>query len=259
MKLNTIILTISSIFFTLILNNCKSTYKCLDESCESGKARLESRYCDLYEGEVLNGRPFGFGVMNYVSEKCIDEGYSRGSRQHLKSYSGFWANDKNGITRWNGKGEMFYDNGIRLTANFKDDNIPIDSEIYISFPSGTTIKGSWGVYDNFLKEKSIYMGCSGNCLDGEGTLILRGGKLFKGKFKKGRLYGECHKIGNFYSQKGTCIENNLMSGEMKCSLEDSEQCKNILINEIKSASKDLKKEIPLSNVKLLITEKYNEM
>lgn len=102
----------------------------------------------IYEGKILNGRPYGQGKLTFPNGKVIEGEF------------------KNGML--NGKGKIVHSDGEKLDGEFKNGSFV---EGKVTFPNGKEIEG---VFKNGL-------------LNGKGKIVCSDGETWDGEFKNGWL------------------------------------------------------------------------
>lgn len=203
----------------LLVQQCASYYQCLSDSCKSGQAKIKTKYCDLYEGEVMDGEPFGYGVMKYAGNECEEKGYTRLLGNTLY-YKGMWGKYydqtfKKEFTRWKGKGEVILNNGVVTQATFENDNCVDGTEGTIILPNGTK-------YTGVCKWPRFY---KGNFKDGTGIQFDSSGYIMKG-FDNGKCRVTYY---DYYIEEGICKDGWLTSGTLTCLKKRQRYCENYMM------------------------------
>lgn len=216
-------LILSTMFF---LFSCHSYWMCDDKACSSGIAKLKSKECDVYEGEVKNSKPNGFGKQIHAGDTCVKE-ESRGVPPGT-IFEGIWGENKNGDTRLMGKATIFYPNGYKVTGTFLNDEIQ-DGPGSIKLPNHTVINGNW-IKGNL---------CVGACDTGSGTSYFTDGFTFRmhqGNFKNTQYDGKgitqiekTYYLETVFSyqlkKEGTFSNNVLIDGKVTCNKNFEKYCK----------------------------------
>ena len=176
-----------SIVFTFILiaalafaSGCSSYWVCEGQACDTGKARLTTEYGDVYEGEVLKGRPHGFGTITYGVGR---EGYSRGpGRERGDKYVGNFGENPEGYVRYYGDGTLFLASGFAFAGTWANDRIQAGPGS-MDFPDRKRVRGRWFVPPGNWEFICVEGGCKQRGIAVQGLAKV----IWAGRFPDGRL------------------------------------------------------------------------
>lgn len=255
MKLLVIIFVFSQLFFI----NCVSYWKCESDSCKTGKVKLKNKYCDIYEGEVKNGKPFGFGKLIHAGDECEKKGYTRGKIPGT-IYEGIWGSDKDGNSRLTGEGKIIFTNGLSYGGNIINDWEIIGGNGFIKLANGDVLSGIWDHNNLCVK---------GDCKNGYGVkYFISTGRIdkFEGVFTDSYLNGECKSENLYfwktnpisyvkYSTAGKCIHSTFNQGNLYCEKKYSQFCKSqydFYIFKNNLLKKMINSSPPLPNINLIL-------
>jgi antitoxin component YwqK of YwqJK toxin-antitoxin module len=137
-----------------------------------------------YDGDLINNKPNGFGILYYKNKKC--------------KYIGFWKDGKK-----NGEGTMYYNDGrLKIKCNWID-NRPNGLVIYYDFEGNRyEYQCNFGIMNQgkcCYTDSSFYIGSFKNNLKhGFGRLYnSKGVLMFEGNFKNnlkdgyGKMFYSC--------------------------------------------------------------------
>lgn len=184
------------------------------------KGKLQGKKPKLfeYEGDVADGKPFGFGVYkcdDYIYKGEIKFGviHGQGEIKHLKKKYRFKGSFKEGKEEGH-SGVMTIEGVGTYRGTFKNGQIHGDG-VFESEDGSTTFEGKWskGHYESgTLKQfEEIYSGeFSEDKYHGDGKLRFANGDIYKGKFSGGKASGSGKMT---YVQEGKKIEGSFKNGK----------------------------------------------
>ena len=163
-----------------------------------------------YEGEVVNNRPHGFGILYCANGNHYEGSWTDGRIQgkgtlywaNGNRYEGDWADDKR-----QGKGTFYWADGRRYEGDWADDKRQGKGTFY--WTDGRRYEGDWtadeitGTGTMYYTDGSRYEGdWNKGYKNGKGTYYYFYGDYYKGEWKDGRKNG----FGTLYKEDGTKIK-----------------------------------------------------
>lgn len=194
----------------------------LSRKVQSGKQNLTDG--SRYEGELIKGKPHGFGKREFLNGDSYEGQFERGKAHghgtfHYKNddvldrFVGMWLND-----RWDGFGVLFLQGGSKVSGKWVKDKLEYGN---FEGSDGSIRSGKWYGNWEFLEEgyaKNIF-GAEFNGLfnaDGSysaGVVANPNGDLYSGEFQDNEYHGR----GILKKADGTLyvgqFANNLFSGK----------------------------------------------
>jgi len=148
-----------------------------------------------YEGEWLNDKPHGYGVMRYADGNQYFGNFMDGKRsgsgkmlwENGSRYEGTWLLDQP-----EGKGTFWYPNGAVYTGDFKA-GIKHGVGNYV-YADGTEYSGTWNT----------------GVPRGEGTMLFPDGAVYQGQFSNGQPHGS----GSYTFTNGDKYNGQWNNGQM---------------------------------------------
>lgn len=159
------------VFFTTIQ---ASAQQCLSGDCNNGHGRFLFRSGAVYEGDFLNGKCHGKGIMSFPNGNKYWGDWTDNQRQGQGKMAYREGNTYVGgfvESRMRGKGKMTYVNGDSYDGNWEN-NRPNGNGTY-SFVSGNRYEG------NFVN----------GSFDGHGTMYYRDGSHYDGFWQDSKKHG----------------------------------------------------------------------
>ncbi len=174
-----------TLLFFLFLSNF-SKAQCVSGNCYNGKGKMVWTDGSSYEGDWLYGTMHGEGAYKY----------SNGG-----SYYGKW---KLGVKH--GYGEFYWKDGTKYRGDWFGDSYTGSGALTYTY--GETKIGDW-VNGNLYGSKQNPTVCrSGNCINGNGVVVLQSGDSYEGGFIDGNFSGR----GVYKYAAGGSYEGELLKG-----------------------------------------------